>query len=104
LTGRGNSMGWSLEIFLKQFVLLDWITKEQSIYIREKMTVPMCSLLVKLDHKMRIDESRIKNLESKLSLLKDGLESIDRLSRSHESCELLYINDITNNCLKKMEE
>jgi hypothetical protein len=67
-------MGWSLENFLKQFVFLDWITKEQATFIKDEMNVPTCLLFVKLDHKITCDENKIETLEAKNVELEKKLE------------------------------
>ena len=59
-------MGWSLELFLKQFVFLDWITKEQAVYIKDNMNAPTCSLFARFDHKFTCDDNRIQDLEAQL--------------------------------------
>jgi hypothetical protein len=75
-------MGWSLKNFLKQFVFLDWITKEQAVFIEDQMNVPMCSLLVRLDHKLTCDDNKISELEAKLEIANATLMKCEDVLRS----------------------
>lgn len=67
-------MGFSLKLFLKQFVFLNWITKDQAVFIEENMNAPTCSLLQELDHKITCDENKIEDLKRKLAIAKEALK------------------------------
>jgi hypothetical protein len=93
-------MGWDLLLFLKQCAKYGWLSDEQVTYIHENMNVPTCSLLIKMDEKIRRLENELEGakiayksnqqaatmacmlsdknrcLELELSQLKDKLSSL----------------------------
>lgn len=64
-------MGWSLELFLKQFIFLNWITKDEAKIIEDNANTPLCTLFVKLDNKLHSDEDKITGLTDELTTLKE---------------------------------
>lgn len=92
-------MGWSLELFLKKFVILDWISKEQAGYIKDNMNAPTCLLLSKFSHKFTCDENKIQELEEKLKV---AVEALFQISENDDN--VCLHSDDAKEALKKVGE